>query len=145
DKMSMAVSLEVRVPYLDYRFVERSLRIPFERKLHKGRGKAILKETFADLLPEENIRAPKKGFNFPLAVWMRDRFDGYFDRHMSREAVEREGILNWDYIQLMREQHRAGRADNSYPLFSIIMFDVWFRKYISGRDAPQLLMAQGAD
>jgi asparagine synthase (glutamine-hydrolysing) len=145
DKMSMAVSLEVRVPYLDYRLVERSLRIPFERKLNKGRGKAILKETFADLLPEENRNAPKKGFNFPLAVWMRDRFDGYFDRYMDQESVRRDGILNWEYIQLLREQHRTGKADNSYPLFSIIMFDVWFRKYIAGREAPQLFLAQDAD
>lgn len=134
DKMSMAVSLEVRVPYLDYRFVEHSLRIPFEHKLRGGKGKAILKEVFADLLPEENIRAPKKGFNFPLAVWMRDHFDDYFDRHMGQPQVEHEGILNWAYIQLLREQHRAGKADNSYALFSIIMFDVWYRKYMLGAD-----------
>jgi asparagine synthase (glutamine-hydrolysing) len=135
DKMSMAVSLEVRVPYLDYRFVERSLKIPFAHKLRGGKGKAILKDVFADILPEENIKAPKKGFNFPLAVWMRDHFDGYFDRQMGEQMVRREGILNWDYIQLLRGQHRAGKADNSYALFSIIMFDVWYRKYISGAEA----------
>ncbi|HEV7861017.1 MAG TPA: asparagine synthase (glutamine-hydrolyzing) [Pyrinomonadaceae bacterium] len=130
DKMSMAVSLEVRVPYLDYRFVERSLRVPFEHKLRGGKGKAILKDMFADMLPAENIKAPKKGFNFPLAVWMRDHFDGYFDRHMGEPSVRQEGILNWEYIQLLRAQHRSGKADNSYALFSIIMFDVWYRKYI---------------
>jgi asparagine synthase (glutamine-hydrolysing) len=134
DKMSMAVSLEVRVPYLDYRFVERSLKVPFAHKLRGGKGKAILKEIFADLLPQENLKAPKKGFNFPLAVWMRDHFDQYFDRHMGEPLVQREGILNWNYIQQLRQQHRSGKADNSYALFSIIMFDVWYRKYILGEE-----------
>lgn len=138
DKMSMAVSLEVRVPYLDYRFVEHSLQIPFSEKLNGGRGKAILKDAFSDLLPQENLKAPKKGFNFPLAVWMRDEFDKYFDLHMSRSEVERQGILRWDYIQLLREQHRTGKHDNSYPLFSIIMFDVWLKQYILGTGMPEV-------
>ncbi|MGA9995585.1 MAG: asparagine synthase (glutamine-hydrolyzing) [Pyrinomonadaceae bacterium] len=138
DKMSMAVSLEVRVPYLDYRFVEHSLQIPFAEKLNGGRGKAILKDAFSDLLPVENLRAPKKGFNFPLAAWMRDRFDKYFDVNMSKSEVERQGILRWDYIQLLREQHRTGKQDNSYTLFSIIMFDVWLKQYILGMGMPEI-------
>jgi asparagine synthase (glutamine-hydrolysing) len=134
DKMSMAVSLEVRVPYLDPRVVEHSLTFPFRNKLRAGKSKAILKEAFADLLPAENSKAPKKGFNFPLAIWMRDYLDQYFDRRMSREEVERQAIFNWDYIKLLREQHLQGKADNSYPLFSIVMFDVWYRKYILNQE-----------
>ena len=130
DKMSMAVGLEVRVPYLDHRVVEHSLAIPFHYKLRGAKSKIILKDAFADLLPELNQRAPKKGFNVPLAIWMRDRLDHYFDRHMGRAEIERQGILNWDYIQLLRQHHRTGKRDVSYELFSIIMFDVWYRKYI---------------
>src|SRR5262249_3531752 len=66
DKMSMAVGLEVRVPYLDYRVVEHSFKIPFHDKLHGSKGKVVLKEAYADLLPEANRKAAKKGFNFPL-------------------------------------------------------------------------------
>lgn len=141
DKMSMAVSLEVRVPYLDYRVVEHSLSLPFRYKLRGRRSKVILKEAFADLLPEENAKAPKKGFNFPLAVWMRDYFDKYFDVYMGREELKCQGILDWDYIQLLRAQHRSGKNDNSYPLFSLIMFDVWYRKYISGEGMPEITFA----
>jgi asparagine synthase (glutamine-hydrolysing) len=133
DKMSMAVSLEVRVPYLDYRVIEHSLRVPFEHKLRAGQSKVMLKETFADLLPKENLQAPKKGFNFPLATWMRDTFDSYFDTTMTQQQVEREGIFNWAYIQRLRDQHKAGKSDNSYPLFSLITFDAWYRKYITGQ------------
>lgn len=130
DKMSMAVALEVRVPYLDYRVVEHALAMPFDYKLKSGKPKHILKEAFADLLPAENAHAPKKGFNFPLAAWMRDHFDGYFEREMTREKVQADGLFNWDYIQTLRRQHRNGKRDNSYPLFSLIMFDAWYRKYI---------------
>ena len=137
DKMSMAASLEVRVPYLDHRVVEHSLSFPFRHKLRRGRGKRILKEAFADLLPAENYKAPKRGFNFPLSVWMRDYFDHYFDRLMSRAEVARHGIFNWDYIRLLREQHRSGKNDNSYALFSVIMFDAWYRKYMLGDDVPR--------
>jgi asparagine synthase (glutamine-hydrolysing) len=132
DKMSMAVSLEVRVPFLDYRVVEQSLNSPFRYKLNSGKTKLILKDAFADLLPDANRRAPKRGFNFPLAVWMRDTFDTYFDDRMNESAVKAQGIFNWDYIQVLRKQHRAGKSDNSYPLFSLIMFDVWYRKYMLG-------------
>lgn len=135
DKMSMAHSLEVRVPYLDYRFVEHSLQIPFHEKLQGGKGKAILKEVFADLFPEGHLSRPKKGFNFPLGVWMRERFDRYFTENLSRAEVERHGFFNFDYIESLRVQHQAGKADNSYALFSIIMFDKWFRDYILEEDA----------
>jgi asparagine synthase (glutamine-hydrolysing) len=133
DKMSMAVALEVRVPYLDYHVVEHARSLPFDYKLKAGNSKRILKDAFADLLPAENVRGPKKGFNFPLATWMRDRFDGYFEREMSRERVQANGFFNWDYIQQLRQQHRTGRKDNSYPLFALVMFDAWFQKYLGVR------------
>jgi asparagine synthase (glutamine-hydrolysing) len=141
DKMSMSVSLEVRVPYLDYRVVEYAHSLPFDYKLKAGTSKRILKETFADLLPAENV-GPKKGFNFPLATWMRDRFDSYFERQMTRESVQRNGLFNWDYIQTLRQQHRTGKKDNSYPLFSLIMFDAWQQKYMDGTSASESLHAQ---
>ena len=131
DKMSMATSLEVRVPYLDYRLVEESLKWPFRYKLRSGRGKLILKETFADLIPEENVRAAKRGFNFPLAAWMRDKFDSYFETQMNQSYVQRQGLFRWEYIQALRQRHREGRNDNSYPLFALIVFDAWYRKYIA--------------
>ena len=142
DKMSMAVALEVRVPYLDYRVVEHSFQIPFSHKLHGGTSKLVLKDAFVDLLPEANRKAAKKGFNFPLAVWMRDYLDPYFDQYMSQEEVKRHGLFNWDYIQTLRHQHRAGKRDGSYELFSLVMFDVWYRKYILQSEMPHLMLPQ---
>ena len=130
DKMSMAVALEVRVPYLDHRVVESSLSMPFSYKLRGAESKVILKDAFHDLLPSGSAHAQKKGFNVPLAIWMRDFLGQYFDRYMSRVEVERIGIFNWEHIQRLRKQHNTGKRDNSYELFSLIMFDVWRRKYI---------------
>lgn len=130
DRTSMAVSLEVRVPFLDYRLVELSQSMPYHYKLRNGISKAILRETFQDLIPPENLRAPKKGFCPPLALWMRDTLDRYFDEHMTPAYLRREGIFNWEAIQQLRAEHRTGRRDNSMELFGVIMFDVWYRRYI---------------
>ncbi len=144
DKMSMAVALEVRVPLLDHRFVELSLNAPFTYKLRNGRSKLLLHQTFSEFFPPSVRGAPKRGFNAPLPQWMRQTLDGYFETSSRRRggleelqgddpgATWREGILDWSFISQLREQHRRGKRDNSYELFAIIMFDVWWRKYVKG-------------
>jgi asparagine synthase (glutamine-hydrolysing) len=130
DRTSMAVALEVRVPFLDYRLVELSQTMPYRYKLRKGRSKAILREAFAHLIPAENLRAPKKGFCPPSAFWMRDTLDRYFDEHLTQDYIHDHGIFHWEAIQRLRGEHKAGDRDNSTELFGIIMFDVWYRTYI---------------
>ncbi len=130
DKMSMAHSLELRVPYLDPRVVELAFHIPFNLKLNSTGSKMILRKAFADLIPKENLRVPKKGFNVPLGAWMRTKLDRFFDEYMPRSYVDREGIFNFDYLTHLREEHRRGRRDNGYELFAILIFDTWYRKYI---------------
>lgn len=129
DRTSMAVALEVRVPYLDHRIIDLSFQIPFEYKIRRGTAKYILKETFHDLIPPSIRNAPKRGFCPPLAYWMRKHLDHYFDEFMPQSYTDRAGIFNWQYIQSLRQEHRDRRRDNSMELFGIIMFDVWYRKY----------------
>lgn len=131
DKMSMACALELRVPYLDPRVVELAFHIPFSLKLRGGESKAIMRGAFADLIPEANKNAPKKGFNVPLGNWMRTKLDKYFDERMPRDYVEREGIFNHDYLTHLRDEHRRGQRDNAYELFAVLIFDTWYRKYIT--------------
>ena len=129
DKMSMSVGLR-RVPYLDVRLAEHSFSMPFSAKLRRGRTKSSSKEACRDLLPNDNDALPKKGFVLPLAIWMRDRLDRYFDEYMPRARTEQLGFFNSSYIQTLREIHNSGRCDYSYELFSIMMFDSWHRHHM---------------
>ncbi len=131
DRMSMAWSLELRVPFLDPRLVELAFRIPFGQKMNRGGSKQVLRRAFADLIPVENRRIPKKGFNVPLGAWMRERFDRYFDQLLPRDYVVREGIFDHDAISRLRDEHRRGQRDNGYELFAILLFDTWYRRYIT--------------
>jgi asparagine synthase (glutamine-hydrolysing) len=131
DKTSMAWALELRVPYLDPRLVEWAFGVPFNLKLNRAGSKMIMRRAFADLIPVENLRAPKKGFNVPLGSWMRTKLDRYFDELLPRDYTRREGIFDHDYVTRLREEHRRGRRDNAYELFAILIFDTWYRKYIT--------------
>jgi asparagine synthase (glutamine-hydrolysing) len=129
----MAVSLEVRVPFLDHRVVELSFNTPFAYKLGR-RSKRVLRLAFADLIPPENARAAKRGFSPPLAMWMHERLDRYFDTHLNEQRVEEVGIMSWPEIQRLRSAHRRRSRDNSMQLFSLIMFDRWWRRQVEVRD-----------
>ena len=133
DKMTMAVALETRVPFLDHRLVELSAQIPFHDKIRWGQPKAILLETFGDLLPPAIAQAPKRGFSPPIAEWMLSVLDRYFERVLTKQVAEAEGIFRWEGIEELRALHRAGRRNTSMELLGIILFDVWFRQYILGR------------
>src|SRR5262249_48937272 len=110
--------------------IELSFKIPFRHKIRRGVTKYILKDAFQDLIPPENLQAPKRGFCPPIAVWMDKYLDRYFDDFMTKAHTDKHRIFNWDFIQILRHQHKRRQRDNSMELFGIIMFDVWFRKYI---------------
>lgn len=133
DATSMATSLEVRVPWLDHELAEFSLSLPARAKLRRGTTKWLVRQAFADLIPEETKRGVKKGFSPPLGQWMKSTLDRYFDTHLTPDYVEEEGIFRREYIESMRHRHRAGRRDYSMELFGIIMFDAWYRQYILRR------------
>jgi asparagine synthase (glutamine-hydrolysing) len=142
DRMSMATGLEVRVPLLDPGFVEMSLNAPFAYKIRNGHTKAILVDAFAEFFPDEARKTLKRGFNAPLGQWMGSLFDDYFQASCERShplrkelgedlgSAWREGVLDFDFIQQMRVEHRQGKSDRGHELFACMIFDVWWRKYI---------------
>jgi asparagine synthase (glutamine-hydrolysing) len=143
DKTSMATALEVRVPFLDHRLVELSAGMPWAYKVRNGRSKHILRLATADLIPPENLAAPKRGFCPPLATWMATSLDRYFDDRMGPEYVRRQEIFEWSVIERLRRDHRLRRRDNSMELLGIIMFDVWYRTYVTDT-APSRVMGLAA-
>lgn len=137
DRASMAASLEVRVPLLDHRFVETALNIPFRYKMQGRRTKAVLRDAFPDMFHPGFAKLPKRGFNAPLAIYMRD-LDTYFDAASAVKdrfgegvgASWRSGMLDKKVIDELRAEHASGRADNSSELFGIIVFDRWFSEQV---------------
>jgi asparagine synthase (glutamine-hydrolysing) len=130
DRATMAVALETRVPFLNHRLVELAARIPFHDKIRHGRTKVILVDAFKDMLPKSIVDAPKRGFSPPIGRWMGEVLDLYFERTLTRAVVEKEGIFRWDYLDALRTKHRKGLQDCSLELVSVLMFDVWYRRYI---------------
>ena len=129
DKMTMAASVELRVPFLDHRLVEFAARLPVGYKLRGREGKYLLKKAMEPLLPREVIYRSKMGFALPLADWFRD---GLYD--LTREMILNaqsalSAYLNLNYIEHMLERHRRGAADLSFQLWALLVLEYWFREF----------------
>ncbi|MFQ5691234.1 MAG: asparagine synthase (glutamine-hydrolyzing) [Gemmatimonadota bacterium] len=130
DRTSMATSLEVRVPWLDHELVEFSFSLPARMKLRRNTPKYLVRRTFSDYIPAATLRGPKKGFVPPLGQWMRTALDSYFDSYLTSERMDRIGIFDRGEVSKLREAHWNGQRDYSMELFSIMVFDAWYRRYI---------------
>ncbi len=130
DLMSMANSLEVRVPLLDHRVVELAFQIPGSEKLRGGVTKRILKETFKGLLPPGHTQQPKTGFEIPISRWLRTDLSFLVDRYLSVERIRDQGIFDADLVQGLVRNHRKGITDTSWMLWSLIVFQHWHDRYL---------------
>jgi asparagine synthase (glutamine-hydrolysing) len=130
DRMSMANSLEVRVPFLDYTLVQYVFGLKGSTKLGAWRGKHILLETFKDLLPPLLHNRPKWGFEMPIGAWLRKELKFLIDEYLHKDRVERQGIFDPRIIRDMVANHMSGRQDTSWQLWNLIVFEHWHEKYI---------------
>jgi asparagine synthase (glutamine-hydrolysing) len=129
DRMSMANSLEVRVPMLDHRVVELAFEIPGAEKLQRGVTKRVLKETFQDLLPPGHTRQPKSGFEIPISRWLRTDLRFLVDRYLSEERIRDRGLFDFDVVSDLVRSHRQGTTDTSWMLWNLIVFQNWHELY----------------
>ena len=126
DRASMAVSLEVRVPILDHRFAERFAHLPAEEKVRAGRGKHAFREALRSRLPGEVLDGKKRGFDTPLAAWIRGP--------LATPVAEAVESLPGDWfdraaLRLRLEEHRAGRRDHGRVLWSLLVLEHWRRRH----------------
>ncbi len=121
DVATMAHGLECRQPFLDHRVVELAARMPRKLKFRRGRGKRILMETFADLLPEPIRRRPKMGFGVPLDHWFRHELKDFArDVLLDRRTLQR-GYFQEDAVRTLLDDHQQGRFDHSTRLWSLLL------------------------
>jgi asparagine synthase (glutamine-hydrolysing) len=128
DRMSMAHSLEVRVPLLDHIFVEYVARLPLRYKLHGKTTKYFFKKAFGSLLPEEILQRSKKGFGVPLRYWLaRDLHDFLRDVLFDSRSMQR-GYFCRDFLETLVREHSTRRRDHSYLLWSLMTLELWHRQ-----------------
>jgi len=129
DRMSMANSLEIRVPFLDYTFVEFAARIPNKLKLKGLQTKYILKKAMAGRLPQEIFRRPKIGFDIPLGAWLRGDLKPFVLEVLSPQNLSRHGFFNQTYIEKKLKEHLRGQHNHRQLLWPIIIFQFWYDRY----------------
>ena len=129
DRMSMANSLEVRVPFLDHTFAEYAFRLPGGTKLKGRSGKVILMEAFKDLLPQSLHKRPKWGFEMPIGAWLRKDLKFLLDEYLSREQISKQGFFRYEIVKDLMDQHMQGRRDTSWHLWNLIVFQHWYKAY----------------
>ena len=125
DRMSMANSLEVRSPFLDKDLVEYVFSIPGKLKIGNFTGKKILKETFKNRLPKWSMSQPKKGFEIPIADWLRSNLKSMVDDSCSKKNLEKLGIIDHSIVDEWRQGLYSGKRDTSWQLWTIISYKQW--------------------
>lgn len=132
DLMSMANSLEVRVPFLDHEVVEFACSLPEEYKVTSTIRKRILQETFRADLPEMLFKRPKHGFEVPLLNWFKGELNSLIKDHLlSRKLIEEQGIFNWNAVQaLINKLHSGDPGDSAMHIWNLIVFQTWWKRYI---------------
>ncbi len=129
DKASMARSLEVRVPILDYRLIEYAATIPPDRKIKGINQKAIFKGALSKLLPDRVFTKKKHGFGVPLDKWFRNELKDYaYDNLLSKAASER-GYFQKKNIRYILDEHQLGNRDNSFHIWALLFLELWHQQY----------------
>jgi asparagine synthase (glutamine-hydrolysing) len=131
DRMSMAVSLEARVPLLDHRIVEFAVNLRSRQKLRCGRTKVILRQAMGRRLPKSVLTRPKQGFSIPLKHWLRGTLRPMMLDLLSPETVNRRGYFQPDCVTRWIKEHLEGKANHSHRLWALMVFELWYRSVVN--------------
>jgi asparagine synthase (glutamine-hydrolysing) len=132
DQMSMAASIESRVPFLDHVLVEFTARIPAQYSIQGLSGKHILKSAVEDLLPDSIVHRRKMGFPTPWAYWLAGpQLDDLETMLLEPRTLER-GLIKRDAVQKLFAEHRAGRRDNGDRIWRLLNLETWQRVFLDG-------------
>jgi asparagine synthase (glutamine-hydrolysing) len=141
DRMSMACSIEARSPLLDHELAEFALRLPCSAKLRRGTGKYLLRRVAAQLLPPDVLQRPKRGFAVPLAQWLRGPLAPMLRDVAGGARAAQRGVFCGAVVDRLIDEHLAGVADRSEPLWLVLQFELWARRFL---DAPALRIGEAA-
>jgi asparagine synthase (glutamine-hydrolysing) len=136
DAMSMATSLEARVPYLDNEVVDLALSIPSDLKIRGGVRKWILKRAFAGSLPETVLSRGKEGFSMPMKHWLAHEWNGLMHELLSAQSLAAEGLFEARYVERLMREHETGAQNHSHLLWGLMVFQLWRDRFGAGIELP---------
>jgi asparagine synthase (glutamine-hydrolysing) len=141
DRMSMAHSIESRVPLLDNEVVDFAARLPAHLKIKNGRKKHILKEAAAGLLPDAILARRKQGFAVPVGGWFRGDLREFFSDILLSSAARQRGYFEPRFVERLVREHVTARRDHTLRLWALVVFELWHRQYLDRRVESQVAPA----
>jgi asparagine synthase (glutamine-hydrolysing) len=130
DRMSMAHSIETRVPLLDNRVIDYAAALPSRLKIRDGRRKHVLKEAVRPLLPPGILDRRKQGFGIPLGTWFRGGLTGLFSDVLESPRARQRGYFEPSFVSRLVREHLAGQRDHTLRLWQLTVFELWHRQYL---------------
>ena len=130
DIASMAVSLEARSPFLDHHVIEFAAALPENLKLRGRTTKYLLKQVLKKLLPAENLKRAKMGFGVPIGHWFRGEMKEFLRETLLAEQSMRRGYFKPEAVTRLVEDHIDGRHDHAHQLWTLLMLELWFKRFI---------------
>jgi asparagine synthase (glutamine-hydrolysing) len=128
DRMSMAASIEARVPLLDYRLVEFAVNLPSTFKIRGSQTKWILRQAMRPFLPKSVLTKPKQGFSIPLKHWLRRELKPFMMDLLSSDRIKQRGYFNPSTVSRWMTEHLSGRYNHSHRLWSLMVFELWHQR-----------------
>ena len=133
DRMSMAHSLEVRVPFLDHQLIEFLATVPPQLKIKNLQKKYIHRKAVSKLLPKKILQKKKKGFSLPLGSWFRKELKGFVQEVLTKDEIGKTGLFNQKYINQILQEHLSHKADHESKIMALLVFTIWYDIYMSGK------------
>ena len=128
DRMSMAQSLEIRVPFVDQKLIEVAGGIPLQWKIQGGVTKGLFREAMAPYLPKEVLKAPKRGLNLPIALWFREDLRSWVRSLLCPGRIRSRGYLRPEEVECILTEHESGRRDHSLFIWALIVLELWHQQ-----------------
>ena len=134
--MSMAHSLELRVPFLDKEVLKCAEGLRLSQKVSKNNTKVLLREAFKDIVPSYMKEKKKLGFPTPIRVWLKSELGRYVREVITNADVDK--LINKKYVLNLLDEHIQGKKDNSRKVWTVFMFCLWYEIYIEGKSIEEL-------
>ncbi len=129
DKMTMATSVEARVPFLDHALVEYAMSIPTHLKIKGTSGKHILKRALESVLPPDLLYRPKRGFGAPIREWFRGTSGEMLGELIMNSSIRRRELFDYGFVEKLLEEHRRGARDWSFHLWALLNVSLWHDRW----------------